>query len=67
VPVAGDGLVALGGFRAALGDTGFTGAGMITPIRKPRTRDLMDWEKEFNTQVAKFRWVIEQIIANFKT
>jgi hypothetical protein len=24
------------------GDTGFIGAGMITPIRKPRTRDLMD-------------------------
>jgi hypothetical protein len=23
--------------------------------------------KEFNTQIAKFRWVIEQVIANFKT
>jgi hypothetical protein len=49
------------------GGTGFTGAGMITPIRKPRTRDLHDREKEFNTQAAKFRWVIEQVIANFKT
>jgi DDE superfamily endonuclease len=49
------------------GDTRFVGSSMITPIRKPRTRDLQDWEKEFNTQVAKFRWVIEQVIANFKT
>jgi hypothetical protein len=40
---------------------------MITPIRKPRTRDLVDWEKEFNTQIAKFRWIIEQVIASFKT
>ena len=49
------------------GDTGFIGAGMITPIRKPRTRDLLDWEREFNTQIARFRWIIEQVIANFKT
>ncbi|WP_328405420.1 hypothetical protein [Nocardia sp. NBC_00403] len=30
-------------------------------------RKLLDWEKEFNTQVNRIRWVIEQIIANFKT
>jgi hypothetical protein len=30
-------------------------------------RDLLDWEKEFNTQINKIRWVIEQVIANFKT
>jgi hypothetical protein len=48
-------------------DTGFTGAGMITPIRKPRTRDLHDREKELSTQIAKLRWIIEQVIASFKT
>jgi hypothetical protein len=40
---------------------------MITPIRKPAHRKLLDWEKEFNTQVNKIRYVIEQAIANFKT
>ena len=30
-------------------------------------RDLLDWEKEFNTQVNKVRYMIEQVIANFKT
>ena len=40
---------------------------MITPIRKPASRNLLDWEKEFNTQVNKIRYVIEQVIANFKT
>lgn len=49
------------------GDTGFVGSGMLTPIRKPRHRELLDWEKEFNTAIARFRWVIEQVIANFKT
>jgi len=40
---------------------------MITPIKKPAHRDLLDWEKEFNTQINKIRWVIEQVIANLKT
>jgi len=40
---------------------------MITPIKKPIYRDLLEWEKEFNTQINKIRYVIEQTIANFKT
>ena len=50
-----------------VGDKGYVGNDMITPIKKPAGRDLLDWEKEFNTQVNKIRWVIEQVIANFKT
>ena len=40
---------------------------MLTPIKKPVHRDLVDWEKEFNKQINKIRYVIEQVIANFKT
>lgn len=40
---------------------------MITPIRKPADRDLLDWEKEFSTAVNRIRYVIERVIANFKT
>jgi hypothetical protein len=36
-------------------------------IRKPAFRKLLDWEKEFNNQVNKIRYMIEQVIANFKT
>jgi hypothetical protein len=50
-----------------LGDKGYAGNSMITPIKKPIHRDLLDWEKEFNTQINKIRYVIEQTIANFKT
>ena len=50
-----------------IGDKGYIGNDMITPIRKPAHRDLLDWEKEFNKQVNKIRYVIEQVIANFKT
>ena len=28
---------------------------------------MLDWQKEFNTQVNRLRYVIEQVIANFKT
>ncbi len=34
---------------------------MITSIRKPECRDLLDWEKEFSTQVNKIRYMIEQV------
>ncbi len=50
-----------------IGDKGYVGNDMLTPIRKPAHRDLLDWEKEFNKQVNKVRYVIEQVIANFKT
>jgi hypothetical protein len=50
-----------------MGDRGYVGNDMITPIKKPTHRDLLDWEKEFNKQINKIRYVIEQVIANFKT
>jgi hypothetical protein len=50
-----------------LGDKGYIGNGMITPIRKPAHRELLDWEKEFNTEINKVRYMIERTIANFKT
>ena len=50
-----------------IGDKGYVGNNMLTPIKKPACRDLLDWEKEFNKQINKIRYVIEQVIANFKT
>jgi putative transposase len=49
-----------------MGDKGYIGNDMITPIKKPVHRELLDWEKEFNTQINKIRYIIEQTIANFK-
>lgn len=49
-----------------IGDKGYIGNGMITPFRKPPGGELLDWQKEFNTQVNKIRWVIEQVISHFK-
>jgi hypothetical protein len=40
---------------------------MLTPFKKPQGGALLDWQKEFNKQVNKIRYVIEQVIANFKT
>lgn len=50
-----------------IGDKGYVGNDMITPYKKPLCRNLADWEKDYNTQINKVRYVIEQVIANFKT
>jgi hypothetical protein len=50
-----------------MGDKGYVGNNMITPIKKPAHRDLLDWEKEFNSQVNKIRYIVEQVIAHLKT
>jgi hypothetical protein len=49
-----------------IGDKGYIGNGMITPYRKPAGGKLLDWQKEYNTQVNKTRWMIEQAISHFK-
>jgi hypothetical protein len=50
-----------------MGDKGYIGNNMMTPFRKPAHRELLDWEKKFNTAVNKIRYMIERTIANFKT
>ena len=50
-----------------IANKGYIGSGMITPIRKPAHRELLDWEKEFNAAVNRVRYVIERAIADFKT
>ena len=39
-----------------IGDKGYVGKDMITPIKKPEHHDLLDWEKEFKKQVNKIRF-----------
>ena len=48
------------------GDKGYVGHGMITPFKKPAGGELLEWQKEFNTQVNKLRYVIEQVIAKLQ-
>lgn len=52
--------------RNWIGDKGYVGNSMITPFKKPAGGELLDWQKEFNTQVNKIRWMIEQVISHFK-
>jgi hypothetical protein len=49
-----------------IGDKGYVGNGMITPFKKPKGGELLDWQKEFNTAINKIRWRIEQAIAHLK-
>jgi len=50
-----------------MGDRGYIGNHMITPIKKQPGGQLLDWQKEFNTAVNKIRYQIERTIANIKT
>ena len=52
---------------AHLGDKGYIGLGMITPVRKPPGGELHESQKQFNTQVNSIRYQIERAIANLKT
>jgi hypothetical protein len=49
-----------------IGDKGYVGNDMITPFKKPAGGELLDWQKVFNAEVNKIRWVIEQVISHFK-
>lgn len=50
------------------GDKGFIGTDYITtPIRKPKYRKLLQWEREWNKQVSSFRAPVERAVANLKT
>ncbi|HEV2259703.1 MAG TPA: transposase family protein [Streptosporangiaceae bacterium] len=61
------GVLLLADPRNWLGDKGYIGNNMLMPFRKPEGGELLDWQKEFNKQINKIRYVIEQVIANFKT
>jgi hypothetical protein len=49
-----------------IGDKGYIGNNMITPYRKPAGGELLAWQKEYNAEVNKIRWMIEQAISHFK-
>jgi transposase len=52
---------------SGIGDKGYQGSGYITPIKKPKHRKLLDWEKEFNTEVSRLRAPVERAIAHLKS
>ena len=43
--------------RNRIGDKGYIGNNMITPFRKPAGGELLDWQKEYNSEVNKIRSV----------
>lgn len=51
-----------GGF----GDKGYQGTELVTPKKKPKGGELLDWQKEFNAQVSSYRAAVERLVAHFK-
>jgi len=52
----------------AIGDKGFIGTDyIITPIRKPKHRDLHKSEHDYNNQISSLRAPVERAVANLKT
>ena len=50
-----------------IGDKGYIGLGMITPVKKPAYGELTDTDKRNNTAINRVRYLIERVIANLKT
>lgn len=50
-----------------LADKGYQGSGMITPIKKPKGRDLHESDQAYNADVNRLRAVVERVIAHLKT
>ncbi|MCA1602972.1 MAG: transposase family protein, partial [Acidobacteria bacterium] len=52
----------------AIGDKGFIGTDyIITPVRKPKDRDLRMSEHDYNNQISSLRAPVERAVANLKT
>jgi len=49
-----------------IGDKGYIGNEMLTPYKKPVGGELLEWQKDHNTEIHKIRWIIEQTISHFK-
>lgn len=64
--LAASGLLTNQDTRIHLGDKGYQGTHMITPIKKLPGQDLHESEKLFNKQVNKLRYVVERGIAHLK-
>ena len=50
-----------------IGDKGYIGLGMITPVKKPAHGELTNTDKRNNTTINRVRYLIERVIANVKT
>ena len=50
-----------------IADKGYTGRGMTTPQKKPAGEPMPEGTKNYNTQINKLRWPVEQAIAHLKT
>ena len=51
-----------------IGDKGFIGTDyIITPVRKPKGRDLHESEHDYNNQVSSLRAPVERAVAHLKT
>jgi len=50
-----------------IGDKGYIGLGMITPVKKPTHGELTNTDKRNNTAINRVRYLIERVITNVKT
>ena len=52
-----------------IGDKGYIGLGMITPVKKPAHGELSNSERDlrYKTAINRIRYLIERVIANLKT
>ncbi|WP_257210510.1 transposase family protein [Actinomyces ruminis] len=50
-----------------IGDKGYIGLGMTTPVNKQPGQPLRESDKTLNTSINRIRYMVERAIANLKT
>ena len=53
--------------QSHIGDKGYIGLGMITPVKKPAHGELTEQDRRNNTAINRVHYLIERVIANLKT
>jgi hypothetical protein len=52
---------------SVIADKGFQGSGYVTPVKKPKDRELYVREHQYNNQISSIRAPIERAVAHLKT
>jgi hypothetical protein len=56
----------LAGAISVIADKGYQGSDYLTPDKKPKGGELLDWQKKFNSRIASLRAPVERAVAHIK-
>lgn len=56
----------LAGAASVIADKGYQGSDYLTPVKKPKDGELLDWQRKYNSRIASLRAPVERSVAHVK-